>query len=262
MNKPKVVILCGGRGTRLREETEVRPKPLVEIGGRPILWHIMKIYSYYGFNEFILCVGYKGAMIKEYLYHYHFLTNDFTIKLDHTREIIFHNQHDEVDWKVTVVDTGLNTLKGARIKKVEKYIDGDTFLLTYGDGVADLDINAVSDFHNKQGKIATLTGVRPPSRFGDLIVEAGRVLRFTEKPQASAGLINGGFFVFNRKIFDYLNNDDNCDFEKGALEKLAEERQLAVYKHDGAWECMDTLRDTEHLNELWNNNRAFWKVWR
>lgn len=258
----KTVILCGGRGARLREETEVRPKPLVEIGGRPILWHIMKIYAHYGFNDFILCLGYKGAMIKEYLYHYHFLTNDFTVKLDTKREVMFHSQGDEPDWKVTAADTGLDTLKGARIKKIERYVDGSMFLLTYGDGIADIDINAVVGFHKKHGKIATLTAVRPPSRFGDIVVDNGKVITFTEKPQASGGLINGGFFVFNRKIFDYLTEDKDCDFEKGVLERIAKEGQLMVYEHKGSWECMDTLRETEHLNELWDKNKAFWKVWK
>ncbi len=261
MDKQKVVILCGGRGTRMREETEIRPKPLVEIGGKPILWHIMKIYSHYGYNEFILCVGYKGAMIKEYLYHYHFLMNDFTIKLDAKREVTFHNP-SEVDWKVTVLDTGIDTLKGARIKMAEKYITGDTFLLTYGDGIADIDINAVIKFHKKHGKIATLTGVRPPSRFGDLVIEKDRVARFTEKPQASGGLINGGFFIFDKRIFDYLSEVRDCDFERGTLEKLANDGQLYIYEHKGSWECMDTSRDTEYLNELWNNNKAFWKIWK
>ncbi len=262
MNKPKVVILCGGRGSRLSEETESRPKPLIEIGGKPILWHIMKIYAHYGFNEFVFCLGYKGAMIKEYLYHYHFLINDFTIKLTNKREISFHNASDEVDWKVTVVDTGLNTLKGARIKMIEKYIDTDLFVLTYGDGVADVNINALLEFHKKHGKICTLTGVRPPSRFGDLIVDNDRVVSFTEKAQASGGLINGGFFVFNRKIFDYLTNDEHCDFEKGALEQLAREDELMVYEHKGSWECMDTLREKEHLSDIWNNGKAFWRIWK
>ncbi|MBP7088330.1 MAG: glucose-1-phosphate cytidylyltransferase [Candidatus Omnitrophica bacterium] len=261
MPKPKVVILCGGRGTRLREETEIRPKPLVEIGARPILWHIMKIYAYYGYNDFILCLGYKGSMIKEYFYHYHLLMNDFTVKLDSKREVIFHNQSDEINWNVTLIDTGLNTFKGARIKKIEKYIDTDLFLLTYGDGVADINIKEIVNYHKKQGKIATLTGVRPPSRFGDLIAKEGKVLSFTEKPQASGGLINGGFFIFNKKIFDYLTNDEDCDFEKGALERLAREGELSVYEHKGSWECMDTYRETEHLNELWDNKKAFWKVW-
>ena len=261
MKNHKVAILCGGRGARLREETEIRPKPLVEIGGRPILWHIMKIYAYYGYNDFILCLGYKGSMIKEYFYNYHLLMNDFTINLNNKQKITLHNRNNEIDWSVSLIDTGINTLKGARIKKIEKFIDSDTFLLTYGDGVANIDLNAVINFHEKNKRIGTLTGVRPPSRFGDLIIEKGKVLKFTEKPQASAGLINGGFFVFNRKIFDYLSEEEDCDFEMGALEKLAEEGQLGIYEHKGSWECMDTFRDTEHLNELWNNQKAFWKIW-
>lgn len=262
MIKPKVVILCGGRGTRLREETEIKPKPLIEIGGRPILWHIMKIYSYYGYKDFILCLGYKGAMIKEYFYHYKLLMNDVTIGFNKNEAIIFHNQCDEIDWKVTLVDTGLNTLKGARIKKIEKYIKEDIFLLTYGDGVADIDIDATINFHKKRGRIGTLTGVRPPSRFGDLVVSKDKVLSFTEKPQASAGLINGGFFVFDKRVFDYLSEEENCDLEMGALETLAKEGQLGVYEHKGSWECMDTFRETEHLNELWDKQKAFWKIWK
>lgn len=261
MAKPKVVILCGGRGTRMKEETELRPKPLTDIGGRPILWHIMKTYSYYGYNDFILCLGYKGSMIKEYFFHYHVLMNDFTIKLNSERQIDFHNKFGEENWRVTLVDTGLNTLKGARIKKIEPYIDGNNFLLTYGDGVADVKIDKLIEYHKQHGKIGTLSGVRPPSRFGDLVVKDGLVFNFSEKPQASAGLINGGYFVLNRKIFEYLSTDDNCDFENGALEKLAEENQLMVYEHKGSWECMDTLRETEHLNELWNTNKAFWRNW-
>lgn len=262
MSKPKVVILCGGRGTRLREETEVRPKPLVEIGGKPILWHIMKTYSAYGYNDFVLCLGYKGSMIKEYFYHYNVMSNDFTITLDGKRQIEYLNKSDEVDWKVTLVDTGLETLKGGRIKKIEKYIDSEHFLLTYGDGVADVNINEIIKFHKAHGKIGTLTGVRPPSRFGDLVIDKGEVKSFTEKPQASAGMINGGFFVFNRNIFDHLTEDDDCDFEFGALEKLARQGELMVYEHKGSWECMDTLRETEHLNELWKSGKAFWKAWK
>ncbi|MFC1540664.1 glucose-1-phosphate cytidylyltransferase [Candidatus Margulisiibacteriota bacterium] len=261
MAKPKVVILCGGRGTRMEGETEIRPKPLVEIGGRPILWHIMKTYASYGFNDFVLCLGYKGSMIKEYFYHYYALMNDFTISMDGENKIEYHNKPDEMDWKVTLVDTGLNTLKGARIKRIQKYIDGDMFLLTYGDGVSDVDIEKTIQFHEQHGKIGTLTGVRPPSRFGDLLVKNGQVLDFTEKSQTSAGMINGGFFVLNRKIFDYLTDDESCDFENGALEKLAKDSQMMVYEHKGSWECMDTLRETEHLNELWRENNAFWKVW-
>jgi glucose-1-phosphate cytidylyltransferase len=261
MKKPKVVILCGGRGSRMQEETEIRPKPLIEIGGKPILWHIMKIYSSYGYNEFVLCLGYKGSSIKEYFYNYHVLMNDFTITMDGKQEIQYHNTSDEIDWKVTLVDTGTNSLKGARIKKIEKYIDSDRLLLTYGDGVADVNIEKLMDFHLKHGKLGTLTGVRPPSRFGDLIVEKGKVEKFSEKPQASAGMINGGFFVLNKGIFNYLSDKEDCDFEMGALEKLAEENQLMVYEHAGSWECMDTVRETEHLNNLWNKGKAFWKVW-
>jgi len=261
MSKPKVVILCGGKGTRLREETEIRPKPLVEVGRRPILWHIMQIYARYGYDEFVLCLGYKGAMIKEYFYNYHLLMNDFTVKLDNENEVTYHNSSGKVNWKVTLVDTGLDTLKGGRIKRIEKFIEGDLFLLTYGDGLADVNIDKVVDFHKKHGKIGTLTGVRPPSRFGDVIVEGEKVLSFTEKPQASGGLINGGFFVFSREIFDHLSYDEKCDFEIGVLEKLAKEDKLRVYEHKGSWECMDTFRETAHLNELWNNGKAFWKTW-
>lgn len=262
MANAKVVILCGGRGSRLNEETDVTPKPLVEVGGRPILWHIMKIYSAYGFNEFVLCLGYKGACIKEYFYNYHALMNDFTIHLGGQEKISYHNRSEECDWKVTLVDTGFSALKGARIKKIEPFIDSDYFLLTYGDGVADIDINSLLRFHRKHGKICTLTGVRPPSRFGDLVCEKGVVKSFTEKAQASGGLINGGFFVCNRKIFDYLSLDDSCDLEKGALEDLAKRRQLMVYQHKGNWECMDTIREKEHLNELWNTGNAFWRIWK
>lgn len=262
MNKPKVVILCGGRGTRLREETETKPKPLVEIGGYPILWHIMKIYSFYRYNKFILCLGYKGETIKEYFYHYDLFMNDCTLKLNKSREIVFHRQINLEDWSVTLVDTGLNTLKGARIKIIEKYIEDDLFLLTYGDGVANINIQEIIKFHKKHKKIGTITGVRPPSRFGDMVVKKSMVLSFTEKPQASGGLINGGFFVFNKKFFNYLSTDENCDFEMGALEKLAEDGQLMVYEHKGYWACMDTYRDVIHLNGLWENNNAFWKLWK
>jgi glucose-1-phosphate cytidylyltransferase len=201
-------------------------------------------------------------MIKDYFYNFYMYTNDFTISMKDDRNVHFHDSADSVDWTVTLVDTGLNTLKGARIKKIEKYIDGDSFLLTYGDGVADVHIPNLIDYHQRSGKIGTLSGVRPPSRFGDLVIDKGRVLKFTEKAQASAGLINGGYFVLNRKIFDYLTTDEACDFEKGALETLADEGELMVYDHPGSWECMDTLRETEHLNELWNQGNAFWKVWK
>ncbi len=257
----KVVILCGGLGTRLREETEFRPKPMVNIGNRPILWHIMKIYSHYGYKEFILSLGYKGEMIKEYFYHYEMMNNDVTLELSHPEKICIHQCNQKNDWLVTLADTGEKVLKGARLKKIEKYITGDEFMMTYGDGVANVDIKALLDFHHSHGKLATVTGINPASRFGELKIRGNRVEAFNEKPETSSGLINGGFFVFNRGIFDYLSVDDNCDLEVGPLETIAHEEQLMVYKHPGSWACMDTLRDMDYLNKLWNENKAFWKVW-
>ena len=258
VNTIKVCILCGGLGTRLKEETEYRPKPMVKIGNKPILWHIMKIYSHYGFSEFVLCLGYKGEMIKEYFYNYEVLNNNFTVELGQHNKIEIHDGHDENGWRITLVDTGERTLKGARLKKIEKYIDSDIFMVTYGDGVANIDINKLVDFHKSHGKIATLTGVMPPSRFGTLSVKDNQVVEFSEKPQTSDGLINGGFFVFNKEIFDYLDTDDSCDLEIGVLDKLGDEGELMVYKHNDDWVCMDTLRDMEYLNALWSSNKAFW----
>jgi glucose-1-phosphate cytidylyltransferase len=256
-----VVILCGGLGTRLREETEFRPKPMVEIGGRPILWHIMRIYAHWGFHNFILCLGYRGEVIKEYFLNYDFLNNDFTVELGVGRKIRTHDTEGEIGWRVTLADTGENSMKGSRIKQIEKYIEGDIFMLTYGDGVIDLDLRKLLRFHLEHGRIGTITGVRPLSRFGELIVDGNRVSSFTEKPQSTTGLINGGFFVFNRAIFDYLTEEETCDFEIGALEQLAEEGQLMVFKHAGEWACMDTYRDMEYLNRMWREGKAFWKVW-
>ncbi len=260
--QPKVVILCGGLGTRLKEETEIKPKPMVMIGNKPILWHIMKIYSHYGFNDFILCLGYKGEVIKEYFLNYDILSGDFTIKLAPQKTVTVHKPSEESDWRVTLADTGANALKGARLKKIEKYIKEDTFMVTYGDGVGNIDIKKLLEFHNSHGKMATVTGVRPPSRFGEMETKDGKVLLFTEKPQASGGLINGGFFVFNRKFLEHLTSEDSCDFERGILEEIATRGELMVYKHEGDWACMDTYRDVEYLNKLWQNNEAFWKIWR
>ncbi|MCK5608105.1 glucose-1-phosphate cytidylyltransferase [Candidatus Pacearchaeota archaeon] len=257
----QVVILCGGLGTRLREETEYRPKSMVNIGNHPILWHIMKIYAQYGHKEFILCLGYKGEMIKEYFYHYEILNNDVTIELGHPEKICIHQCHEENNWKITLADTGQKALKGARLKKIEKYITGDIFMMTYGDGVANIDINELLSFHQSHGKLATITGINPASRFGELKINGNCVEAFNEKPETDSGIINGGFFVFNRGIFDHLSADDNCDLEIGHLEKIAREGELMVYKHTGSWACMDTLRDMDYLNELWNENLAFWKIW-
>ena len=256
----KVVILCGGKGTRLREETEFRPKPMVKIGGKPILWHIMKLYAHHGFNQFILCLGYKGEAVKEYFYHYMLHNNDVTIKLGKNRKITIHENHEAEDWEITLVDTGENTLKGARIHKIMDYIDDD-FMVTYGDGVSNIDIRSLVDYHKKHGRIAPVTGVSPPSAFGQIHVKNLEVVEFHEKPQIKEGIINGGFFVFNRKIFNYLNGDETCDLEMGALEQLTGEQQLMVFRHEGGWACMDTYRDTIYLNQLWENGQAFWKVW-
>lgn len=261
MQEIKVIILCGGLGTRLREETEFRPKPMVEIGGKPILWHIMKIYAHYGIKDFVLCLGYKGEMIKEYFYNYEILNNDFTIELGSEKKMKIHSNCDESGWRITLVDTGDKALKGARLKRVEKYIDSDQFMMTYGDAVADIDINSLLSFHRSHGKLSTVTGINAASRFGELKVDDNRVEAFNEKPKTESGLINGGFFVFNRGIFNYLSIDDNCDLEIGPLEKIAHEGQLMVYKHIRSWACMDTLRDMDYLNKLWNENKAFWKIW-
>ncbi len=259
--KTKAVILCGGLGTRLKEETEYRPKPMVQIGNRPILWHIMKIYASCGFSDFILCLGYKGEMIKDYFYNYEILNNDFTIKFGAQKSITMHNDLGENNWSVTLVDTGKSSLKGARLKKIEKYIDSDVFMVTYGDGIGNVDLKKLLSFHLQHGRTGTVTGVRPPSLFGELVVEENRATLFSEKPQTSAGLINGGFFVFNKNLFNYLNEDDSCDFEKGPLEEMAAQGELMVYMHDGSWACMDTYRDVEYLNKLWESEKAFWKTW-
>lgn len=257
----KVVILAGGLGSRLSEETADRPKPMVEIAGRPVLWHIMKGYAGHGFTDFVLCLGYKGEIIKEYFHNYNIYRNDFTVRLGPERNTTFHGDDSIDDWSVTLADTGRTALKGARIKRIEKYVDEDVFMLTYGDGVANINIPELLAFHKKHNRLATVTGVRPPSRFGELAIREDGSALFREKPQASAGLINGGFFVLNREIFDHLVDDDGCDFENGPLEKLAEQSQLMVYEHSGDWSCMDTIRDVRYLNELYNKGQAFWKTW-
>jgi len=257
----QTVILCGGIGTRLKEETEFRPKPMVNIGTQPILWHVMKIYAHHGNKDFVLALGYKGDLIKEYFFNYEYLNNDFTIELG-TRRTTIHPVHGEEGWNVTLADTGEKTLKGGRLKRIQKYLKDDDFCLTYGDGLTDVDIKSVIAFHRKHGKIATLTGVNIASRFGELKIDGERVTQFSEKPDSAPGFINGGYMVLNRRIFDYLTEDENCDLEYGPFERLAREGQLMVYKHTGNWACMDTMRDMDYLNGLWNNGKAFWKVWR
>jgi glucose-1-phosphate cytidylyltransferase len=258
MKNMKVVILAGGFGTRLSEETEIKPKPMVEIGGRPILWHIMNIYAAYGYKEFIVALGYKGEEIKNYFLNYFYLNNNLTIKIkDGQTEV--HNTGRE-DWIIHLIDTGIRTQTGGRIKRLASWIGSDTFMMTYGDGVAQIDIKNLVDFHYHHGKLATITAVRPPSRFGGIIFENEIVTQFTEKSQIGEGWINGGFFVLESEVIDYIKDDDTF-FEREPLERLAQDRKLVVYKHDGFWQCMDTLRDVRLLNELWNKGTAPWKVW-
>lgn len=256
----KVVILAGGWGTRLGALAEHIPKPMIKIGNKPILWHIMKIYSYYGFNDFIICLGVKGEVIRDYFYHFEMKNNDFTIDFSNGN-IKYYNQKEKTNWKVTLVDTGINTLKGARIRRVEKYLDSGINMVTYGDGVADINIKELVDYHKSHDKTITVTGVHAPARFGEIIEKNGKVISFKEKPQTSLGLINGGFMVFNRKFLASLKYDENCDLEKGPLEDLSIKGEVVVFKHEGKWECMDHERDVVHLNNIWENNTAFWKVW-
>lgn len=256
----KVVILCGGFGTRLREETEIRPKPMVDIGGRPILWHIMKTYAHYGFNDFVLCLGYKGEMIKDYFLNYDYMGNDLIVSLK-TGTVDIPSRQNSVDWNITLADTGQSAMTGARVSRIAKYVDTDEFMLTYGDGVTDLDIRTLLEFHRSHGKIGTVTGVSPVSRYGELAIKKNRVISFKERPQEQSIYINGGYFVFNREFFDFLSEEDDCVLERKPLERLSEEGQLMVYTHKSFWQCMDTSRDLELLRSLWGNG-APWKVWR
>jgi glucose-1-phosphate cytidylyltransferase len=256
----KVVVLCGGLGTRLREETEFRPKPLVEVGGRPILWHIMKIYAHSGFRDFVLCLGYRGNMIKDYFLNYEAMNNDFTICLGRQSQIRYNGLHDEQGFQVTLAETGLDTMTGGRLLRVKKYIDDDTFMLTYGDGVADIDLKRLLEFHRAHGKLVTVTTVTPTSRFG--IVEMdhdGQVLKFLEKPRTST-FASAGFFIMQRGVFDYLTGD-SCILEREPMQRLAADGQLMAYQHNGSFYAMDTYREYEFLNQLWAKDQAPWKVW-
>ncbi len=256
-----VVILCGGRGMRLKEETDSRPKPMVEIGGKPILWHIMKYYSSFGFRRFLLALGYKSEYIKKYFYDYRFISSDFTIRMDLNTSVNIHSPSNEKNWEVVCVDTGLNTLKGGRVKRLEPYIQSDTFHLTYGDGLGNVNLKELDLFHHRMKKIGTVTSVRPPSRFGELKITGDYVDEFIEKPQLHTGYINGGFFVFDKRFLSGLTADENCDLEFGVLKILSRDRELVTFKHDGYWQCMDTVRDQEFLNRLWNEGNPPWKIW-
>jgi glucose-1-phosphate cytidylyltransferase len=259
----KVIILCGGQGTRLREETEFKPKPMVEIGGKPILWHIMKLYSHYGYREFILALGYKGDVIRDYFLNYKFYNNDFTIKLENSNNVIFHTNNDEEDWVVTLAETGADSMTGFRTKLCEKYIYEDDFMLTYGDAVSNVNIKELVEFHKKQKTIGTVTGVFPPSRFGDLNVEGNYVVKFKEKITdiENQPPINGGFFVFKKEFFSILEEKKNLVLETEPMDRLVEKKQLSVFRHKGFWQCMDTYRDNQLLNNLWTT-KPEWKVWK
>ena len=257
----QVVILCGGKGTRLKEETEFKPKPLVTVGGMPLLWHIMKIYSHYGYNDFILCLGYKVEMIKEYFLNFEELTNDFTLRLRNRQQRIVHHRNEALeDWNITFADTGLETQTGGRIARIEHLIDGDDFFLTYGDGVADVHIPSVYDLHKKIGAVLTVTGVRPRTFYGILDVDGGMAKSFKEKPTIE-NIINGGFKVCSKKLFEYLSPDANCVLEQEPMRHLAQEGKLAVHEHCGFWYAMDTHKQYEELNAIWNAGNPPWKVW-
>ncbi|MFA4849430.1 MAG: glucose-1-phosphate cytidylyltransferase [Methanoregula sp.] len=254
----KVVILAGGLGTRLSEETVIRPKPMVEIGGKPILWHIIKNYSYFGFNDFIICLGYKGYMIKEYFTNYNLHMSDVTIDIKNNQIETHHNFSEP--WKISLIDTGDNTMTGGRVKKIQSYIGDEPFMLTYGDGVSNVNITELLKFHKRQGKTGTLTAIRPAGKFGALEIQDSMVATFLEKPKGDGGYINGGFFVFEPELFDYLK-DDATILERVPLESLAKKGQLTAYKHEGFWYPMDTLRDKNYLEELWATGKAPWKMW-
>lgn len=259
----KVVILCGGKGTRLREETEFRPKPMVPVGPRPILWHIMKTYAYFGHTEFILCLGYKGEMIRDYFRNYLWNTRDVTLKLGSAPDVKFHDQSDESEWKVTLAETGEESLTGERVKRIQRYITpGETFLLTYGDGVAKIDINAAIQAHRASRKLCTISAVHPAGRFGALRIDGeNHIHTFNEKPQFEEAYVNGGYMVCDYRLFDYLPDGKRVMLEQEPMQRLAADGQLNAYKHEGFWQPMDTYQEAQHLNTLWSEGRAPWKVW-
>jgi glucose-1-phosphate cytidylyltransferase len=254
----KAVILAGGLGTRLAEETSLRPKPMVEIGGRPVLWHIMKIFSAHGINDFVVCLGYKGYLIKEYFANYFLHMSDVTFDMVNNQTVVHQNNAEP--WRVTLVDTGESTMTGGRLKRVRQYLGDEDFCFTYGDGVGDVNISELIEFHRSQKRLATLTGVQPPGRFGALNLNGTRVANFEEKPHGDGGWINGGFFILSPNVIDYIEHDATV-WERDPMERLAREGQLSAYLHQGFWQPMDTLRDKQHLEELWQSGSAPWKVW-
>ncbi len=259
----KVVILCGGYGTRIRDVADDIPKPMIPVGGLPILWHVMKYYAHRGHKEFVLCLGYKGQAVKDFFLNYEAHTRDFTLHLGAARAVEYHSVHAEADWRVTLADTGLDAMTGARIRRVRKYVaDQDNFMLTYGDGVGDIDLDKLAQFHMSHGKALTVTGVRPPGRFGELMSNGdGVVTEFNEKPQATGGRISGGFFVCNKRVFDYLDDHEGLVFEQEPMRRLVADQQMMVYEHDGFWQPMDTYRDHMLLNRMVEDKRAPWVVW-
>ncbi len=257
----KVVILCGGQGTRLREHTEHLPKPLVPVGGQPLLWHLMKGCAHWGFDEFVLCLGYKGAKIKEYFCNYETMSGDVTVAMGKAGATTRVHAPPSDRWTVTLADTGEEAMTGARVARIARYLEGERFMVTYGDGVTDLDLRKVLAFHEAHGRIGTVTGVHPPSRFGELLLRGEQVTAFSEKPQVKNSWINGGFFVFEPTFLEYLSTDADCVMERGPLEQLAADGELMAYTHDGFWQCMDTFRDWKSLDDAWARGDAPWNVW-
>lgn len=256
----KAVILAGGYGTRLSEETSTRPKPMVEIGGRPILWHIMKIYASYGYNDFIICLGYKGYTIKEYFAHYFLHNSDVTFDFTHDNTVFIHKHHAE-PWKVTLIDTGLDTMTGGRVKRIQPYVDNEPFMLTYGDGVSDINISELVEYHKSTKNAITVTACQPAGRFGALLVDGTQVTDFLEKPKGDGAWINAGFFVCQPEVFDYIRDGDSTVFEQSPMQKLAKDGKMGAYKHYGFWKPMDTLRDKNELEKMWQSGTALWQVW-
>jgi len=258
----KTVILCGGFGTRIRDVADDIPKPMIPVGRLPILWHLMKYFATFGFDDFVLCLGHKGNVIKDFFINYETSTRDVTVHLGSTSELIFHTKHDESTWKVTLADTGSDTMTGGRVAKIKKYVEDERFFLTYGDGLSDIDLNSLLKFHLKQQTTATVTGVRPPGRFGELSIDSnGIAQQFNEKPQASSGRISGGFFVCEPSVFDVLPDQDDLVLEESPLRALVAQKQLSVFEHDGFWQCMDTYRDWQLLTAMEKSAKAPWKIW-